>query len=254
MNRVMKLLTGTILALSLAACGPAETSAFGVISEDADTAVSMGAEHADAGSEASGDFTVKRDETVVVKSDLTSGIVQLEIRAAGSASSKPAVSADLSGTGETEYTLAPGDYTAVFTVTEKADGTAVICLKTAEAPAEDGQNPVMNFVGTYACGRCSILVECEGSDGAKFLIQWGSSAAEHSEWTMSGVLDSDTLTVSYADAVRKDIVFKENGTIDSETTVYENGTGSFTFQEDGTLTWNDEQENAGEDMIFEYAG
>ena len=48
----------------------------------------------------------------------------------------------------------------------------------AETPAEDGQNPVMNFVGNYACDRASILVEADGADGAKISVQWGSSAWE----------------------------------------------------------------------------
>lgn len=125
-----------------------------------------------------------------------------------------------------------------------------------EADAEDGQNPIMNFVGVYACDRASILVEAtDQADGVKFTVTWGSSAAEHSEWVMTGKFDAEKLTVAYEDCTRTDIVFKEDGTVDSETVVYENGTGTITFSDaDGlTLTWDDAMEHMADDMVFEYA-
>ena len=124
--------------------------------------------------------------------------------------------------------------------------------ETAAAPA-DRQNPIMNFVGTYAKDRASILVEADGDDGAKFLINWGSSASEHTEWIMSGKFDANTLTVNYDNCVRKDVVFKEDGSTDSETVIYENGKGSFTFTDDLKLTWNDEEEHQADGMVFDYA-
>ena len=118
---------------------------------------------------------------------------------------------------------------------------------------EDGQNPVMNFIGVYAYERASIEVECEGTENAKFTVMWGSSAAEHREWTMSGKFDEATQTVEYDNCACKDVVFNEDGTVESETPVYENGTGSITFGEDMTLTWKDDQDHAADDMVFEYA-
>ncbi len=119
----------------------------------------------------------------------------------------------------------------------------------AETPAEDGQNPVMNFVGNYACDRASILVEADGADGAKISVQWGSSAWEHSEWTMSGRFDPDTLTIEYSDCVRKDVAFAEDGSVDSETVVYENGVGTIHFENDN-LYWKDDEEHMADDMVF----
>lgn len=119
----------------------------------------------------------------------------------------------------------------------------------AAEPAEDGQNPIMNFVGNYACDRASILVEADGVDGAKFSVSWGSSAWEHSEWTMSGKFDPDTLTVEYTDCVRKDVVFAEDGSVDSETVVYENGFGTIHF-DNGDLYWKDDEEHVADDMVF----
>lgn len=125
-----------------------------------------------------------------------------------------------------------------------------------EVTEEDGQNPIMNFVGIYARDRASIEVGATDQiDGVKITVTWGSSASEHSEWVMTGRFDTETLTVAYADCVRTDYVFKEDGSVDTETVVYENGTGTITFSdEDGlTLTWDDEMEHMADDMIFDYA-
>ena len=120
------------------------------------------------------------------------------------------------------------------------------------APVEDGQNPVMNFIGVYGGGRPSILVECEGQENAKFTVTWGSSAFESSEWTMSGKLDLDTLTVAYDNCTRIDRVFKEDGSAETETVVYENGTGRVVFDaEHYSLTWEDDQEHMADGMVLE---
>ena len=122
----------------------------------------------------------------------------------------------------------------------------------SEAPADDGQNPVMNFIGDYACDRCSIHVEAEGDEDAAVTIHWGSSAFDGSDWTMTGHFDPETLTVSYLDGVRVDRTYSEDGELQMETIVYENGTGYFQFNEDLTLTWTDGMEHMADDMVFSY--
>ena len=125
-----------------------------------------------------------------------------------------------------------------------------------EAAADDGQNPVMNFIGVYASGRASMKVEAaDEQDGVKISVTWSSSAAEHSEWVMSGKFDADKLTVAYNDCVRTDYVFNEDGSVKSENVVYEKGEGTVTFY-DGeklSLTWADAEEDVAADMVFEYA-
>ena len=57
--------------------------------------------------------------------------------------------------------------------------------------------------------------------------------------------------MDYADCVRKDVVYNEDGTIESETIVYENGSGTITFSsEDYSLTWDDAEEHIADGMIF----
>lgn len=121
----------------------------------------------------------------------------------------------------------------------------------SEAAESDGQNPVMNFVGTYGCDRATMIVECKGADEAQFTVTWSSSAATHAEWTMSGKLDTDKLTVDYTDCVKKEVTFNEDGSVASEDVIYEDGTGTITFSaEDYTLTWDDAKEHAADGMVF----
>lgn len=125
----------------------------------------------------------------------------------------------------------------------------------SEAAAEDGQNPVMNFIGVYGHDRASIMVEADGMENAKITVTWGSSAAENAEWVMSGKFDPETLTVQYTDCVKTVYVWNEQGEVESETVEYENGEGTITFT-DGealSLTWDDAQEHIADGTVFEYA-
>lgn len=130
---------------------------------------------------------------------------------------------------------------------ESADFVAVF-----EAGESDGQNPVMNFIGEYQCDRAHAVVEAEGNDNAKITIEWGDSAWSLARWVITGKFDSDTLTVNYTDCVKSIIVYNDNGELESDTTEYENGTGSITFGNNGTFTWRDDQSDYGE-LVFEWA-
>ena len=139
-------------------------------------------------------------------------------------------------------------------------GCAVVGLEPAsEAPAqieEDGQNPVMNFIGEYACDRALMTVMAKGMEEAEITVHWGSSAWEDTEWVMTGKFDEATLSVPYADCVRKDVVYADNGEISSETVVYENGTGTIRFleSENGvTVEWADDVEHAADGLVFEWS-
>ena len=117
--------------------------------------------------------------------------------------------------------------------------------------AEDGQNPVMNFVGNYACGQARILVEAQDSNGAKFTVTWGDNKGWAVVWTMSGDFDPETLSVYYHDCVKKLVSFAPDGSVAKEEQEYENGHGVVYFSADEfALTWTDDIENMAENMIF----
>ena len=117
----------------------------------------------------------------------------------------------------------------------------------------DGQNPVMNFIGNYQCDRAHALVECSGKEDARITIAWGSSAWEQARWEIVGRLDTDTLTVSYEGSTKQIVSYDESGEIQSQETVYEDGTGTVVFHDDGTFTWHEDQSEYGTDLLFEWA-
>ena len=132
---------------------------------------------------------------------------------------------------------------------------AAVTEDTQTASETDTQNPAMNFAGTYAAVRPFITVACKGKDEVEIEVHWGSSASQSAEWKMSGKFDPETLTVTYNDCTKKELEFNEDGEVEKETVVYTNGKGTITFKEGekSSLTWQDDQENAAEDLVFEYA-
>ena len=121
----------------------------------------------------------------------------------------------------------------------------------AAATADDGQNPVMNFVGPYACDRASMMVEASGESDATITVTWGSSATESSEWVMSGAFDPDTLTVSYFNAVKTDYVYNDDGSVKSEEIEYSDGVGRIVFH-GGPLSCVWENENEPDNGAMEF--
>ena len=125
---------------------------------------------------------------------------------------------------------------------------------TSSEVIEDGQNPVMNFIGTYDCERAHMTVECEGTDSAKVTVLWGGGAWDDSVWTMSGKLDTQTLTVDYNNGKRSNRHFNDDGTLAEETVIYENGTGKIVFHpDDNSVTWQDDTEHVADDMVFQWS-
>ena len=114
------------------------------------------------------------------------------------------------------------------------------------------QNPVMNFIGEYQSGRAHALVECFGNEDAWITIEWGGSAWELARWDIVGKLDTDTLTIEYSGCTKSIVVYDDNGEIKSQEPEYEDGTGTITFNDDGTFTWHEDQSEYGSDMVFEW--
>ena len=122
------------------------------------------------------------------------------------------------------------------------------------APVESGQNPVMNFVGPYAADRASMMIEADGANGAIITIDWASSATENTEWVMTGTFDEAALAINYTGCTKTETVYKDDGSIETETDVYSDGTGSIVFSADGSpkATWQDDKEDAGAGLVFTF--
>lgn len=125
-----------------------------------------------------------------------------------------------------------------------------------KAAPDDGQNPIMNYVGYYVCDRANVFISADGEEGASAIVTWSSSAWENSTWMMSGTFDPETLQFEYHDCVKTDYKYEDDGDVESQEEVYTGGHGFMFFKEGDplSLTWQDDQEKVAEDMVFEYAG
>ena len=123
----------------------------------------------------------------------------------------------------------------------------------AETPVEDdGQNPVMNFVGVYhADDSIEALVEADGADGAKITITWAGSPWFHNQTVMSGPFDPETLTMTFADAALTEYTYNSNGSVAEEKTSYTDGKGNAVFNPaENTLTITEEFESGNIETVY----
>jgi hypothetical protein len=112
----------------------------------------------------------------------------------------------------------------------------------------------MDYVGTYGCGRATVTVTADGATGATIGVQWGSSAATGSEWTMSGAFDDATRSVRYTNGTRVDYEYRDEDTRD-DAVAYTEGTGTFSFgtPDESSMVWHDDVEDAANGMVFTYS-
>ncbi len=103
--------------------------------------------------------------------------------------------------------------------------------------------------GDNIAGRAMISVSRIDEDSFSVWIRWGSSAFESANWRMTAELSDDGKTLAYTDAVKTIITFREDNSM-TTVTEYENGTGSFSFNTDGELLWQDGVENAADELAF----
>ena len=123
-------------------------------------------------------------------------------------------------------------------------------VKETIAP-DEGQNPVMNFIGNYYGGRACVSVEAKGSDEAEITVVWGDSYNTKAVWTMSGTFNEATTSVFYDNAIKKMITLNEKGEVIFEEYLYTSGRGEFVFSYDG-VTWNDLEEHMADTMVFRF--
>ncbi|MBR4759958.1 MAG: hypothetical protein IK078_07415 [Lachnospiraceae bacterium] len=113
---------------------------------------------------------------------------------------------------------------------------------------ENAENPVAEYAGQYYIGKGNLSISPEGTDGALIEVWWGSSAAEHSEWVMHGTFDESTMTITYSDCEKHDFTLNEDGEVEKDETAYTDGTGSVKINDNGSVTWTDDQDHIADDL------
>ena len=121
-----------------------------------------------------------------------------------------------------------------------------------EMHEEDGQNPIMNFVGVYSTEyNTEALVEAEGADGAKITVTWAGSPWFHTQTVMSGPFDPETLTMTFADAVLTEYTYASDGSVAEEKASDTNGKGRAVFDpENNSLTITEEFESGNIETVY----
>lgn len=114
----------------------------------------------------------------------------------------------------------------------------------------DWQNPIMNFIGEYQCGRARAKIEAFGREDALVTIDWGGSATTLARWTMIGSFDESTMSVPYENGMKSILTYADNGD-ETEEVEYDDGMGVFTFRNDGAFVWHEDGADR-EDMIFQW--
>ena len=99
-----------------------------------------------------------------------------------------------------------------------------------------------------SAGRGTITVS-KGAEGQyEVQVNWGSSAAERSVWTMTGRPAASNM-LRYENCRCVTVTLSEDGS-ETEQLQYENGTGTFTLLSTNELQWQDDTGHAADDALF----
>ena len=94
-----------------------------------------------------------------------------------------------------------------------------------------------------------VSPEDAGESWFAVTLTWGSSAAEHSAWTMRAKYDGRGL--AYEDGKLENITLQEDGRPEKVVEVWSDARGRFTLWEDGRLRWEDSREPTAPEFRFE---
>ena len=120
--------------------------------------------------------------------------------------------------------------------------------------AEDGQNPVMNFVGKYhAEDNTEAFVEAEGANNAKITVTYAGSPWFQNRTVMSGAFDAETLTVDFSNVTLTEYTYNSQGEAAEQSVSYSDGKGRAIFHpEDNTLTIIDEYPSGDLETVYSW--
>lgn len=248
-----KLLPILFAVFLLAGCG--HKPVFGV-STNENNSISITADRGPKDGMGLGYLTVAENEQIVIDATDMEKAGKLRLRflhgVLGSEDfpDEPLYELTVSGGDSASFDAEPGDYTVAVIAESKLTGNALVFVEPLDEMALLGYTPD-SLVGTWAekiAGRGTIVIEKEADDLFRVQINWGNSASEMYVWTMTASPAASNI-LHYDDCWHSIITFAEDGS-DSETLVYENGTGEFTLLSTNELMWQDDVEQAGQDTLF----
>lgn len=134
------------------------------------------------------------------------------------------------------------------TATDQSETTeAESAEQTAEAPAPKAENPILEYAGAYSDengAEVYLLFEAWDEENGVNIQAAYSGEETYTYWEMIGRIEGNVVT--YENGCKYSI---DRSTAE-EVTEYEDGTGSLTISADKKVTWKDDKEDAGKDVVF----
>lgn len=112
--------------------------------------------------------------------------------------------------------------------------------------AESDTTGTETFIGNWSSG--DVVLSIYMGKGTCYADVVWEDADRHDAWSMECTYDESSGKLVYENGVKTENVEDSTGNVEGEE-VYQDGTGSFTYS-DGTITWQDDKEQAGEGLAF----
>ncbi|WP_022767408.1 MULTISPECIES: hypothetical protein [unclassified Butyrivibrio] len=137
--------------------------------------------------------------------------------------------------------------TEVAQETEKPAEADTAEIVETQIPQSADQAQASDFEGQYYAGDGNLSILKQEDGGYLIEVWWGINAAQHGEWVMHGKYDG-TDTITYSDCVKHEYTLNENGEVDTDETIYSDGTGSIKIVDASTIMWTDDMEHIADDV------
>lgn len=111
---------------------------------------------------------------------------------------------------------------------------------------------VSEYVGDWidtTSERCNMTIECDDGETYYIDINWSSSATENTHWELEAEYDEEENGLWYSGSCCNE-TYLDNGEV-QEDYVYSNGQGFMFIGDDSCLHWDDYEEDAGSDCVFQ---
>lgn len=127
-------------------------------------------------------------------------------------------------------------------------GSALITVKGAAAPEFLSADSLTGKWAEKIAGRGMITIVKKGNGTYSIDVLWSGSASEKAIWTITGT-DDGKGAIQYTNALHTKRTFTNDTTYTDEI-LYQNGSGKFYLNNDGSLTWIDNKGDVAKDTVF----
>ena len=176
---------------------------------------------------------------------VTASVVALAMAGCGGATGAATSAGETAAMASTEGFTAEGPMT-----------TAAEAMTSPMIDVDETNVSILNYEGAYTDvagkGYGLLLTPSDDANGAYVSVGFmDEEEMTYYMWDIFGEIGNNV--IAYSDAVCTKALYdeqSENGV--REETAYSDGKGTIKLSEDGTITWQDEKVNNGEELVFEW--